>query len=138
MTAGQASGLSSTGSRGISRYSEDEIVRDVSTALDMTELLSSVAGRLYPLPLQKGEDKGEGLFSVARGFNRTIGFHLSIPHLRPLSLEEERRLLRLAPGSNGALAGNQRSTTSHNRRECSFRGARSKEDEGEESKDGIR
>src|SRR5207248_8596683 len=85
MTAGQASGLSSTGSRGISRYSEDEIVRDVSTALDMTELLSSVAGRLYPLPLQKGEDKGEGLISVARGFNRTIGFHLSTPHLRPLS-----------------------------------------------------
>src|SRR5438132_11760131 len=106
MTAGQASGLSSTGSRGISRYSEDEIVRDVSTALDMTELLSSVAGRLYPLPLQKAEAKGEGLFSVARGFNRTNGLHLSTPHLRPLST-------RGAEATVASSAGFHRSPRSH-------------------------
>src|SRR6266566_8456935 len=99
MTAGQASGLSSTGSRRISRYSEDEIVRDVSTALDMTELLSSVAGRLC-LSLCKRErikvrDYSlwqEGLIEPSDSIFRLLTFVL-------FRLEEERRLLRLAPGS---------------------------------------
>src|SRR5438093_13454065 len=91
----------------------------------MTELLSSVAGRLCLSLCKRKRIKvrdyslwQEDLIEPSDSIFRLLTFFL-VRHAQAT------RLMRLAPRANAALAGNQHSTTSDNRREGSSRGGRS-------------